>query len=182
VTNPSWGTKRNCPSCNAHFYDLNKVPAACPKCKHQFDPAILVRARRKAAKREAPKENKAEVTATILAAKKVSIPKKKDKKQLEAEAEGAGEGIGDIAEIEDVDDIENLQELSELEEMEESSANEDDTDDETIIEDLNTDGKAIVGNVEEEEAKALGKEIEEEDVESLPKKNKPKTIVKPKKR
>jgi len=168
VTNPSWGTKRTCPSCNSHFYDLNKVPAACPKCKHQFDPTVLVRPRRKAAKRELSEQTMQQVTATILASKKPAQAKKKDKKQLEAE--GAGEGISEIAEMEDVDDVENLQELSELEEIEENPVNEDDADDSTIIDELDTGGKKLVENVEEEEAKVLGEEIEEEKQSSATKK------------
>ena len=175
MTNPSWGTKRNCPSCNAHFYDLNKTPAVCPKCKHQFDPSLAVKPRRKSSKRDTFKEDKPEVTATILANKK-ALSKNKDKKQLDAD--GAGEGIGDIAEIEDVDDIESLQELSELEEMEETPDNGDDADDETVIDELDTD-KALVGNVEEEEARVLGKELEDEEGERISKK-KSKPQIQPK--
>jgi uncharacterized protein (TIGR02300 family) len=175
VTNPSWGTKRNCPSCSAHFYDLNKTPAVCPKCKHQFDPSVAVRPRRKSSKRDSYKEDKVEITSTLMGKK--TTPKK-DKKQLDAE--GAGEGIGDIAEMEDVDDIENLQELSELEEMEETPVNGDDADDEAVIDELDTD-KALVGNVEEEEARALGKELEDDDGEPVSKK-KPKPVAKPKKK
>lgn len=32
------GEKQLCPSCAAKFYDLNKRPAVCPKCKTAFDP------------------------------------------------------------------------------------------------------------------------------------------------
>lgn len=31
------GTKRECRSCQARFYDLNKVPPTCPKCSAVFD-------------------------------------------------------------------------------------------------------------------------------------------------
>jgi len=31
------GTKRECRSCSANFYDLNKEPPTCPKCKTPFD-------------------------------------------------------------------------------------------------------------------------------------------------
>ena len=172
MTNPSWGIKRNCQSCNAHFYDLNKTPAVCPKCKYQFDPAVMIRARRKPLKRTAPEDKKTEISSALPTDKKLLASKKKEKKQgAEAEMEGVADGIGDVAEIEDVDDIENLQELSELEEMEETPVNEDDADDESIIEELGTTGeKAIVGNVEEEEAKVLVGEIEDEEQESSRKK------------
>lgn len=32
MVKPEWGTKRSCTSCSAVFYDLNKMPAQCPKC------------------------------------------------------------------------------------------------------------------------------------------------------
>jgi uncharacterized protein (TIGR02300 family) len=32
MAKPELGTKRICVSCGAHFYDLLKVPAVCPKC------------------------------------------------------------------------------------------------------------------------------------------------------
>ena len=31
-----WGTKRDCASCNAHFYDLGENPPVCPKCGTEF--------------------------------------------------------------------------------------------------------------------------------------------------
>jgi uncharacterized protein (TIGR02300 family) len=173
VTNPSWGAKRNCPSCNAHFYDLNKQPVACPKCKHTFDPAVASRAKRKSVRREEAKEQKEVATATVLATKKMSA-RQKDKKDTDKDGAEEG-GISDIAEIEDVDDIENLQELSELEEREEVTVNEDDADDETIIGELGTGEKVLVENVEEEEASALSEELSEEEGESSAwKKKKPK--------
>ena len=32
MAKPELGTKRVCIACGARFYDLTKVPAACPKC------------------------------------------------------------------------------------------------------------------------------------------------------
>jgi uncharacterized protein (TIGR02300 family) len=32
MAKPELGTKRVCVACSAHFYDLTKVPAVCPKC------------------------------------------------------------------------------------------------------------------------------------------------------
>ncbi len=168
MINPSWGTKRNCPSCSVHFYDLNKMPVSCPKCAHEFDPSVVARAKRKPVRREAPEAKKDAVVATVLAARKPAA-RKKDKKEADMEGTADG-GISDIAELEDVDDIESLKELSELEEMEEVPVNGDDADDEAIIDDLGTGGKALVGNVEEEEASALGEELDEEEEESAPRK------------
>jgi uncharacterized protein (TIGR02300 family) len=43
---PELGSKQICPACQAKFYDLNKRPAVCPKCKTEFDPDEAVRSRR----------------------------------------------------------------------------------------------------------------------------------------
>lgn len=55
MTKPELGTKRDCPSCGAKFYDLTKSPAICPKCKHEFVPEQAAKARR-AKPVEKPKE------------------------------------------------------------------------------------------------------------------------------
>jgi uncharacterized protein (TIGR02300 family) len=39
------GTKRQCQSCGAKFYDLGKDPIICPKCATVFVPVALTRAR-----------------------------------------------------------------------------------------------------------------------------------------
>jgi len=46
LSKPELGTKRDCPSCGAKFYDLNKSPAVCPKCKHEFVPDSGAKAKR----------------------------------------------------------------------------------------------------------------------------------------
>ena len=46
MTKPELGTKRDCPSCGAKFYDLNKSPATCPKCKTEFVPEQAVKPKR----------------------------------------------------------------------------------------------------------------------------------------
>lgn len=45
MAKPELGTKRVCVSCSTKFYDLQKVPAVCPKCGTE-QPAELPRARR----------------------------------------------------------------------------------------------------------------------------------------
>lgn len=55
MSKPELGTKRDCPSCGAKFYDLNKNPAVCPKCKHEFVPDTGAKAKR-AKPVEKPKE------------------------------------------------------------------------------------------------------------------------------
>ncbi len=46
MSKPELGTKRDCPSCGAKFYDLTKSPAVCPKCKHEFVPDSGAKAKR----------------------------------------------------------------------------------------------------------------------------------------
>jgi len=40
------GTKRQCPSCAARFYDLTKRPIECPKCGFSYEPEALFKQRR----------------------------------------------------------------------------------------------------------------------------------------
>jgi uncharacterized protein (TIGR02300 family) len=44
VAKPELGLKRQCMSCGAKFYDLNKDPAVCPKCGTAFQATALSRA------------------------------------------------------------------------------------------------------------------------------------------
>ena len=44
--NPELGAKQICPNCQAKFYDLNRRPAHCPKCEHDFEPEEALKARR----------------------------------------------------------------------------------------------------------------------------------------
>ena len=46
MAKPEWGKKRICPSCGLKYYDLNKSPITCPKCKVEFDPDIYLRSRK----------------------------------------------------------------------------------------------------------------------------------------
>lgn len=41
MAKPEFGTKRQCLSCGAKFYDLNKDPIVCPKCGTPFQMAAL---------------------------------------------------------------------------------------------------------------------------------------------
>lgn len=44
VAKPELGSKRQCMSCGAKFYDLSKDPAVCPKCGTVFQATALSRA------------------------------------------------------------------------------------------------------------------------------------------
>jgi uncharacterized protein (TIGR02300 family) len=43
VAKPELGLKRQCMSCGAKFYDLNRDPPACPKCGTVFQAVALSR-------------------------------------------------------------------------------------------------------------------------------------------
>jgi uncharacterized protein (TIGR02300 family) len=43
MAKPELGVKRQCMSCGAKFYDLNKDPAVCPKCGTVFQATALSR-------------------------------------------------------------------------------------------------------------------------------------------
>lgn len=46
VAKPELGTKRQCQSCGARFYDLAREPITCPKCGTVFVVEVAVRPRR----------------------------------------------------------------------------------------------------------------------------------------
>jgi uncharacterized protein (TIGR02300 family) len=43
VAKPELGTKRLCASCGAKFYDLNKDPIHCPKCRAVYEVVVATR-------------------------------------------------------------------------------------------------------------------------------------------
>lgn len=46
MAKPEWGTKRQCLSCAAKFYDLGHSPIVCPSCGTVLDLETIARARR----------------------------------------------------------------------------------------------------------------------------------------
>ena len=46
MSKPNWGIKRICPSCGMKYYDFNKSPIICPGCNFEFDPDLLLKARK----------------------------------------------------------------------------------------------------------------------------------------
>ncbi|MEN6542138.1 TIGR02300 family protein [Parvibaculum sp.] len=87
MSKPELGTKRDCPSCGAKFYDLTKSPAVCPKCKHEFVPDSGAKAKR-AKPVEKPKEK---------APRTVEVAEDEDNVSLDAlrDEELAAEDLGD---------------------------------------------------------------------------------------
>ena len=56
MAKPELGAKRQCQSCGAKFFDLNKDPIVCPKCGTVFQGAVI-RAERASAKDDESEED-----------------------------------------------------------------------------------------------------------------------------
>ena len=67
VAKPELGNKRQCQSCGAKFFDLNKDPIVCPKCGTVFQVTAMSRA----AARAAPVDDDAE--PEVVGAELVSL-------------------------------------------------------------------------------------------------------------
>ena len=113
MVKPTWGIKRNCQSCAARFYDLNKAPIKCPKCGREHDREDFVKVRRGRAG-SAAAAAAAAATAAAAAAKALAARKK-----LEETDDVVPEVEGDEA-LEDADDDAEEIEVA-IEDKEESS-------------------------------------------------------------
>jgi len=107
MSKPELGVKRDCPECGARFYDLNKEPAHCPKCEHEFIPESLLK----------PRKTRAEETGE--AAKKDEAAKPEQETTLEnadAEKKGAkSKRHAALDEDKNDDDDDDDDELSDIE-------------------------------------------------------------------
>jgi uncharacterized protein (TIGR02300 family) len=90
VAKPQLGVKRNCLSCGAKFYDLNRDPILCPKCGAQFMVQAALRRPEAAKAEEVEEESVADPAAAVL------VPLE------EADADPAAKDIpGDDIEVEE---------------------------------------------------------------------------------
>ncbi len=85
MARPELGLKRQCMSCGAKFYDLDKDPATCPKCGTIYQ-AIASSSR---------------VAAPALAARAAAVPADDDE---DADAEKGGPEIVSLDEVEAAED------------------------------------------------------------------------------
>ncbi|MEL7491195.1 MAG: TIGR02300 family protein [Pseudomonadota bacterium] len=106
------GVKRDCPECGARFYDLNKEPAHCPKCEHDFIPEALLKPRKTRAPDEPAKEKEEDAkpeaeTSLEDADQENKAATSTRKAALDEESDDDDDGGDDIdkslAEFEDVD-------------------------------------------------------------------------------
>ena len=92
MAKPELGTKRVCVACGARFYDLTRVPAACPKCGTE-QPIDVPRPRRAGGN-----------VADDKRPKKVAAPQ--DIEDAEIEVEGVEESEDEDV-LEDTSDLED---------------------------------------------------------------------------
>jgi uncharacterized protein (TIGR02300 family) len=59
VAKPDLGKKRVCGSCSAPFFDLNRTPVVCPKCKTEF--ALTTKGNKPSPAKAKPEEDDDEV-------------------------------------------------------------------------------------------------------------------------
>ena len=110
MSKPELGVKRDCPDCGARFYDLNKEPAHCPKCDHEFVPEALLKPRRaRKDDEESPSQTAAKgndkETSLESAEKEKQAPKSKRQPGLDEEDEDDDDELAVIGDIDvDLDD------------------------------------------------------------------------------
>lgn len=118
MNKPELGVKRDCPSCGARFYDLNRAPAHCPKCEHEFTPEALLKPRKRredeAPVGEVAAPKPAAETSLGDADKEGEAAKSNRKPGLDEDGEAAGEEDLDVEDIEvEIDDDDTLLEEDE---------------------------------------------------------------------
>lgn len=87
MARPELGMKRQCMSCGAKFYDLDRDPATCPKCGTIYQVAAIATSR---------------VAAPALAARAAAVPA--DDEEEDADAEKGGPEIVSLDEVEAAED------------------------------------------------------------------------------
>ena len=125
---PDRGLKRVCASCQTKFYDFNKSPVICPKCKAEFTGVVKIRTRRgrnviEEAKGKAQVEEETpeveEDDRTTVSLEEVE----EDENKVADEGEDEEGGDLDLDDLDDAeekdDDDEDLEDLDEDIEVEE---------------------------------------------------------------
>ncbi len=156
MSNVSWGVKRSCPKCAARFYDLNQLPAICPKCNASFDPAAMLKPRRGRSRKFSNVTTEADTDESVITniMNKATASKKA----------GAMEGMKGGDALEDSEEIEDFETIDEIESIDGSETKGDDGDEDVIMEEFGVKGSELVDDVDEDEVE----EVEEEDAEDAP--------------
>lgn len=114
MAKPEWGTKRQCTSCGARFYDLMKPEIACPKCGAVYDPEAVTKSRRTRPAAEKPVEARQPVVEVEAPAEATEAPAEGEEAE-EEEDEALIEDTSDLGEDEDdmAEVIENVEDEEE---------------------------------------------------------------------
>jgi len=121
------GLKRVCAGCQTKFYDFNKSPIICPKCKNEFTGVVKIRTRRgrnviEDAKAKAAAEQEDEVVEVAEDEDRTTVSLEEvaegEAKVADDEDEAAGDLDLDDLEDDDDKDDEDLEDLEEEIEVE----------------------------------------------------------------
>lgn len=129
------GNKCLCADCGAKFYDMNKSPAACPKCGY------IVPVKRAALQASTPK---------------VVAPKPKKPVRVKHIADEALDGMAPVEALEqldefDEDDVVHLHEVEDHHESPDVDPNSDDAEDQMFLDELSDGDPLLVDELDEEE-------------------------------
>ena len=106
MAKPEWGTKRECPSCGARYYDLQRDPIVCPRCEAVYESQPARSRARAATEDEAPTPAGAEIRVLPAEAGAgggaVETPAQGGKAEVEG---GDGESTDDDGLIEDPSEL-----------------------------------------------------------------------------
>ncbi|MEM9619394.1 MAG: TIGR02300 family protein [Pseudomonadota bacterium] len=135
MTKPELGVKRDCPECGARFYDLNKEPAHCPKCDHEFIPEALLKPRK------SPKEEaEAEKTDDPAKPAQETSLESADKEQKAVESKKRAS----LDDDENDDDDDELADIEDIDIADDDDDDDDDNDDNLLVDDDDNDVTDIV--------------------------------------
>ncbi|GJL92708.1 TIGR02300 family protein [Hyphococcus sp.] len=134
MTKPELGVKRDCPECGTRFYDLNKEPAHCPKCEHEFVPEALLKPRR------ARKEDDEPAPVAAKPASKETSLEAADKEKLAAKSKRQP-GLDEDSDDDDDDD----DELAGIGDIDvDLDDDDDDEDDDSLLDDDDDDDMTAI--------------------------------------
>jgi uncharacterized protein (TIGR02300 family) len=143
VAKPEWGTKRQCQSCGAKYYDFAREPIVCPACSAVFDPEAILKARRP---RPAPQPKKERVQPAETA-------------QAENEEEVVADEAVEAEEEEEVAEDSNAETTEDADLPEDESADDElaeDEEDDDVMEDTSELGGDDVEDLVEDDEDRKG--------------------------
>jgi uncharacterized protein (TIGR02300 family) len=141
VAKPEWGTKRQCQSCGAKYYDFGREPIVCPACSTVFDPEAILKARRPRPTPGAKKDRVVPAEAAEAETEEAAVEGAGEEKEPEDPDADSGDDA-DLPDDEADDAAEDEEELEDDNVMEDTSElGENDEDVEDLVEEDDDDRK-----------------------------------------